>query len=214
MSRLEILTPSKAQLVVEDLYKNLERRIEASPPGLCPVDITRAFIEMCHSQTCGKCVPCRVGLLQLKHLLTDVLNGDATMETLDLIEETSKSIMETADCAIGYEAAHMVLAGLRGFKEDYLHHIEHGKCSYHITQPVPCVALCPAGVDIPGYIALIGEHRYADAINLIRQDNPFPTACAFICEHPCEEKCRRDLIPLSPLPISAVFSFHGSRKPQ
>ena len=91
MSRLEILAPTKAQLIVEDLYKNLERRITASPPGLCPVDITRAFIEMSHSQTCGKCVPCRVGLLQLKHMLTDVLNGDADMDTLDLIEDTAKS---------------------------------------------------------------------------------------------------------------------------
>ena len=56
----------------------------------------------------------------------------------------------------GYDS-HMVLAGLEGFREDYLHHIKTGKCSYTITQPVPCVALCPAGVDIPGYIALVGE---------------------------------------------------------
>lgn len=65
MSRLELFTPSKDQLMVESLYKNLEQRIVASPPGICPVDITRAFIEMCHAQTCGKCVPCRVGLHQL-----------------------------------------------------------------------------------------------------------------------------------------------------
>ena len=112
MSRLELPTPSKAQLVVEGLYKDLERRIEASPPGLCPVDISRAFLELCHAQTCGKCVPCRIGLLQLKHLITDVLNGKATMETLDLMERTARSIMETADCAIGYEAANMVYKGL------------------------------------------------------------------------------------------------------
>ena len=78
MSRLEIPTPGKAQLVIEGLYKDLERRIESSPPGLCPVDITRAFLELCHAQTCGKCVPCRIGLWQLKNLLTDVLNGEAT----------------------------------------------------------------------------------------------------------------------------------------
>ena len=105
MSRLEIPTPSKSQLVVEGLYKELEHRIEASPPGLCPVDITRAFLELCHAQTCGKCAPCRIGLLQLKHLITDVLNGEATMDTLDLMEETALSIMHSADCAIGYEAA-------------------------------------------------------------------------------------------------------------
>ena len=194
MSRLEILTPSKAQLVVEDLYKNLERRIEASPPGLCPVDITRAFIEMCHSQTCGKCVPCRVGLLQLKHLLTDVLNGDATMETLNLIEETSKSIMETADCAIGYEAARMVYRSITNCRQDYEEHVQNGRCTCMTTQPVPCVALCPAHVDIPGYIALVREGRYADAIRLIRKDNPFPCTCGFICEHPCEARCRRNMV--------------------
>ena len=59
MSRLEITAPDKAQLVIEGLYKDLERRIESSPPGLCPVDMTRAFLEMCHTHTCGMCaVPC------------------------------------------------------------------------------------------------------------------------------------------------------------
>lgn len=57
MSRLVIPTNSEAQNVVEGLYKDLERRIIASPPGLCPVDLTAAFLKMCHAQTCGKCVP-------------------------------------------------------------------------------------------------------------------------------------------------------------
>ena len=194
MSRLELPTPSKAQLVVEGLYKDLERRIEASPPGLCPVDISRAFLELCHAQTCGKCVPCRIGLSQLKHLITDVLNGEATMETLDLMERTARSIMETADCAIGYEAARMVYKGLIGYREDYEEHIRNGRCTCTYNQPVPCVALCPAHVDIPGYIALVREERYADAIRLIRKDNPFPTTCGFICEHPCEARCRRNMV--------------------
>ena len=194
MSRLEIPVPGKAQLAVEGLYKDLERRIESSPPGLCPVDITRAFLEMCHAQTCGKCVPCRVGLWQLKNLLTDVLNGTASMDTLDLLEDLSLSIMSSADCAIGYEAAHMVYKSLIGCREDYEEHIRQGRCTCQYSQPVPCVSLCPAHVDIPGYIALIGEERYADAIRLIRKDNPFPTTCGFICEHPCEARCRRNMV--------------------
>lgn len=194
MSRLKISTPDRAQLTVERLYKDLERHIVASPPGLCPVDLQLSFLKLCHAQTCGKCVPCRVGLLQLQNLLEQVLDGTATMYTLALIEETANNITDSADCAIGFEAAHMVLAGLQGCRDDYVYHIEHGKCSYSITQPVPCVALCPAGVDIPGYIALVGEERYADAVSLIRKDNPFPTACALICEHPCEARCRRNMI--------------------
>ncbi len=203
MSRLTIATPNKAQLTVERLYKDLERRIIASPPGLCPVDLQLSFLKMCHAQTCGKCVPCRVGLGQLAALLEDVLEGRATLKTLDLIKETAEDIADSADCAIGYEAARMVAAGLEGSREDYIHHIEHGKCSCHITQPVPCVALCPAGVDIPGYIALVKEGRYGDAVKLIRKDNPFPTACALICEHPCEARCRRSMID-SPINIRGL----------
>ena len=55
MSRLSIVTTSRAQTVVEGLYKDLERRIIASPPGLCPVDLTASFLKMCMAQTCGKC---------------------------------------------------------------------------------------------------------------------------------------------------------------
>ena len=194
MSRLELRTPNRTHIVMEELYKDLERRIESSPPGLCPVDMSRAFLELCHAQTCGKCVPCRIGLGQLNHFIKDVLDGNATMETLDTVEATALSIMESADCAIGYEAAHMVYKGLVGYRDDYIEHIRHGRCTCTYSQPVPCVALCPAHVDIPGYIALVGEGRYADAVRLIRKDNPFPTTCGFICEHPCELRCRRNMV--------------------
>lgn len=194
MSRLEIVSPNRAKIVMEGLYKDLERRIESSPPGLCPVDMSRAFLELCHAQTCGKCVPCRVGLGQLKNLITDVLDGNATLDTLKTIEDTSLSIMNSADCAIGYEAANMVYKGVIGYREDYIEHIVNGRCTCQYSQPVPCVALCPARVDIPGYIALVREGRYKDAIRLIRKDNPFPTTCGFICEHPCEARCRRNMM--------------------
>ena len=64
MSRLSMITQNSAQRTVEELYKDLERRIVASPPGLCPVDMAASFLKMCHAQSCGKCVPCRVGLGQ------------------------------------------------------------------------------------------------------------------------------------------------------
>jgi len=194
MSRLTTYSINEAQNIVEGLYKDLERRIIASPPGLCPVDLTSAFLKLCHAQTCGKCVPCRIGLKQLGYLLDDILDGKGTMETLELLEQTATSIYLSADCAIGSEAAQLVIKGLSGFREDYLEHILHHRCTSTLTQPVPCVALCPAGVDIPGYIALIKEYRYADAVSLIRKDNPFPVACAYICEHPCEARCRRNMV--------------------
>lgn len=194
MSRLELQEKSSSEKIIEELYNDLSRRISSGNLNVCPVDTTRAFIDMCHSQSCGKCVPCRVGLLQLKYLLTDVHDGVADKGTIDLIEEVSKSIYETADCAIGYEAAQMVYRSVRLCREDYEEHVKQKRCTCLTTQPVPCVSLCPANVDVPGYIALVREGRYNDAISLIRKDNPFPTTCAFICEHPCENRCRRNTI--------------------
>ena len=194
MSRLDIKTPSRAQTVVEGLYRDMERRIAASPPGLCPVDMSLSFLQLCHAQTCGKCVPCRIGLGQLTLLINQVLDGEATMETIAIIEKTAHSIVNTADCAIGRDAARLVVEGLEGFRDDYEEHVKHNRCLAGLQNPVPCVALCPAGVDIPGYMALVGEGRCADAVRLIRKDNPFPTACAYICEHPCEARCRRNMV--------------------
>ena len=194
MSRLDIKTPSRAQTVVEGLYRDMERRIAASPPGLGPVDMSLSFLQLCHAQTCGKCVPCRIGLGQLTLLINQVLDGEATMETIAIIEKTARSIVNTADCAIGRDAARLVVEGLEGFRDDYEEHVKHNRCLAGLQNPVPCVALCPAGVDIPGYMALVGEGRCADAVRLIRKDNPFPTACAYICEHPCEARCRRNMV--------------------
>ncbi len=215
MSRLAIITPNKAQTTVEKLYRDLERRIIASPPNLCPVDLAASFLKICRAQTCGKCVPCRIGLEQLENLLEDVLDHRATLETIDLIEKTANVIVQSADCAIGYEAADMVLKGVRGFREDYQAHVQTGRCTCTLNQPVPCVALCPAGVDIPGYIALVHEKKYADAVQLIRKDNPFPTACAFVCEHPCEARCRRNMIdaPLNIRGLKRVAVDHAGKVP-
>ena len=107
---------------------------------------------------------------------------------------TAQVIADSADCAIGYEAAHMVLKGVRGFREDYEEHVLHGRCICGLSHPVPCVSTCPAHVDIPGYVALIHEGRYQDAVRLIRKDNPFVSACAYVCEHPCEGQCRRRMV--------------------
>ena len=206
MSRLYIKAQTKAQAVVDELYRSIENRIAASPPGLCPVDMALNFLTLCHAQTCGKCVPCRIGLGQLAGMLRKVLDGTATDNTLALIESTAKVIVDTTDCAIGTQAARLVLLGLQGFRDDYEEHIKHHRCLGGLKTPVPCVALCPAGVDVPGYTALIREERYADAVRLIRKDNPFPTACAYICEHPCEARCRRKILD-DPMNIRGLKRF-------
>ncbi|MFR6057545.1 MAG: NAD(P)-binding protein [Evtepia gabavorous] len=118
---------------------------------------------------------------------------------------TAQSIVDSADCAIGFEAAQMVLDGYVAFQDDYLAHVTQGSCTANFKS-VPCVELCPAHVDVPGYISLVGEERYDDAIRLIRKDNPFPSVCGLVCEHPCETHCRRTIVD-SPLNIRGIKRF-------
>ncbi len=194
MSRLTIRTKDQAQETVEVLYKDLERRITASQPGLCPVELTASFLHMAHAQSCGKCVPCRVGLGRLEELVEQVLDHKANMRTIYEIEKTATLIFASADCAIGYEAARMALKGVRGFRDDFEEHVKTSRCKIKSKESVPCQTLCPAHVNVPGYISLIHEGRYEDAVSLIRLDNPFPSVCGLICEHPCEARCRRSMV--------------------
>lgn len=57
--------------------------------------------------------------------------------------------------------------------------------------PAPCHMACPAGIDIPSYLALVAQRRFAEALEVIREDNPFPWVCGLICPHPCEKACVR-----------------------
>ncbi len=194
MNRLELKTPAQLQATLEQLHAGMQRRLEASPPGLCPLETALNYLLLSKSQSCGKCVPCRIGLATMANLLEKLLDGEGNADTVRLLEETATAVSETADCAIGIEAANALLLSLRGFREDYLEHAATGHCIAATKEALPCRALCPADVDIPGYIALVREGRNADAVRLIRKDNPFPVACAYICEHPCESHCRRRMV--------------------
>ena len=194
LQKLTIVKETPAQKAVNSLYVEFYRRLNASPQGTCPVDLASAFVNLCHSQSCGKCTPCRIGLGKLKQIIDKILAGKGTEFDLTNLERNAAAIADSADCAIGYEAAAMVLEGVRGFREDYEEHAHNGRCICSLKQPVPCVTTCPAHVDIPGYIALVREGRFDDAVDLIRKDNPFPYSCAYVCEHPCERQCRRRLV--------------------
>ncbi|HHX10368.1 MAG TPA: FAD-dependent oxidoreductase [Firmicutes bacterium] len=194
MSRLTVYTPDDAEIVMERMVHEMERRLAAAPQGICPVDMALVFLRLCHAQTCGKCVPCRIGLGRLGDLLEDMLSGKGDDETIKLLEEVSESIVDTADCLIGSDAAAMVLRSVREFLTDYVSHIEEGYCLGTFAAPVPCISGCPAGVNVPGYIALIRAGRPQDSVKVIRRANPFPSACALVCEHPCESHCRRSML--------------------
>ena len=97
MSRLYIKSESQAQAVVDELYRSIENRIAASPPGLCPVDMALNFLNLCHAQTCGKCVPVpgRPGAAVFSMLQRRAGRQRHRENTLQLIEDTAQVVVDT-----------------------------------------------------------------------------------------------------------------------
>ncbi|MBQ5311181.1 MAG: glutamate synthase, partial [Oscillospiraceae bacterium] len=179
---------------IDTVLRKFRSRMSSYPPGMCPLVLYRSLLQISMNQTCGKCVPCRDGLVEVDRLLSEILSGDSDDTTLDRLEALCRMIARTADCAVGVVAANLVLDSLTEFADEYESHIKDHKCIENVTQTVPCITLCPAHVDVPGYVAYIHAEDYDGAIRKIREKNPFPTACAMVCEHPCERKCRRTII--------------------
>lgn len=206
MTRLVLTSEASSDALAEPVLGEFQRCIAAAPSGQCPISLQRTLVASSAAQTCGKCVPCRDGLPQLEKLLQKVEACEAEPSDLDRIRALAQVITDASDCAIGWMAGQSVLESLDRFKAEYASHIEKHTCAPAVHQTVPCETLCPAHVNIPGYIALTKVGDYAGAVGLIRCDNPFPTACAFVCEHPCEKRCRRQLID-APVNIRGIKRF-------
>lgn len=206
MTKLSVAVKGASDSGVSAELEAYARRISATPPGMCPVASQLTLLETGAAQTCGKCVPCRDGLPQLASLVRSILDCKATAADLDRARVLAEMIRDASDCAIGYEAAAQFLVGLKAHADEYASHIENRACTEGTEQKVPCEALCPAHVNVPAYIALVAAGDYAGAVNMVRKDNPLPTACALVCEYPCERRCRRGLLD-APINIRGIKKF-------
>ncbi len=94
----------------------------------CMVDVAKYFLEFLQDESCGKCVPCRVGVDRVLEIVTDITEGRGRLEQLDLLEELSETIAETSLCALGKTAPNPVLSTLKYFRKEYESHIRDGRC--------------------------------------------------------------------------------------
>jgi len=160
----------------------------------CMVDIAKFFLTFTQAESCGKCVPCRLGTKQMLDILEDITNGKGKLGDIDLLEDLAKDVIAGSLCALGGTAPNPVLTTIRYFRGEYEEHIKRHHCRAAVCKGLvaaPCSHTCPAGVDVPRYVRFIGNGRFAEAVAVVREKIPFPSVCGYICTHPCEAKCRR-----------------------
>ncbi|MBN1626277.1 MAG: 4Fe-4S binding protein [Deltaproteobacteria bacterium] len=139
----------------------------------CMVDVAKYFLTFLQDESCGKCVPCRLGIDRMLEIITDISEGRGKPEQIDLLEDLAETVSQTSLCALGKTAANPVLSTLRYFREEYDAHIRQKKCPAGVCQELItyfidpelcsgcgiCKRECPHG-------AITGERKQAHEIDL------------------------------------------------
>ncbi len=160
----------------------------------CAVDMARFFMDFVQDESCGKCTPCRAGTKRMLDILTDITQGRGKEGDIELLEQMGEIIKTASLCGLGQTAPNPVLSTIRYFRDEYEEHIREGKCRAVVCSALfksPCQHTCPAGMDVPAYVALVRAERFDDAYKVMLRTNPFPSVCGRVCDHKCQQKCRR-----------------------
>ncbi len=186
----------------------------------CMVEVARFFINFTQTESCGKCTPCRLGTRQMLEILTRITEGMGNDEDIDALLAIAKTVKECSLCGLGQTAPNPIISTIKYFREEYEAHIRERKCPAAVCEALmisPCQHTCPAGINIPKYVAYIADGDYKSAIETIRERNPFAAVCGRICHHPCEGRCRRGELD-EPVAIRTLKRFaadwyaeHGSK---
>jgi len=160
----------------------------------CMVDIAKYFLNFNQSESCGRCVPCRIGTKRMFEILDRISKGEGEEGDIELLLEMGQAMNDSALCGLGQTAPNPVLSTIRYFRDEYEAHICEKRCPTAVCEALvyaPCEHICPVNVDAVGYVALIADGKFGEALDLIRQRNPLAGVCGRVCVHPCETRCKR-----------------------
>jgi len=157
----------------------------------CMVDVAKYFLTFLQDESCGKCLPCRLGIDRMLEIITDITEGRGRPEQLDLLEELADTVSQTALCGLGKTAPNPVLTTLRYFRPEYEAHINEKKCPAGVCKALITYWIDPdkctgCGVCISGCVhgAITGEKKQAHVI-----DAQLCQKCGI-----CRSECKFDAI--------------------
>jgi NADH-quinone oxidoreductase subunit F len=163
----------------------------------CMVDVARYFVEFTNSESCGKCIPCRVGLNKCLRILNRITEGAGRMDHLERLDELSRYIRDCSLCGLGQTAPNPVLTTMRHFRQEFEDHLVSHRCVAGTCTELalsPCENSCPLHMNIPRFLQLYKEGQIEEAFESVILDNPLPGSTGRVCQHPCDERCRRTAV--------------------
>jgi formate dehydrogenase beta subunit len=175
-----------------------------------PVDMLYAYLMRVASESCGECIPCRLGTVRLCNVMERIVEGHGRKSDLEFIRFMVRHISATGKCDIGRTISKPVLDILDAYEESFIEVIEKkrdvkkGNYTHLIT--APCINACPSHLDIPGYIENTRMGNWQKAMEIVRNDCPMPGTIGRVCVRPCESNCRRGLLD-EPISIRAIKRF-------
>ncbi len=215
LSSESIDTPLNYEDLAEVLASFGSGSVHLPPEQSCVVLYARDTLLAYLDETKGVCErrERRGRLERILRLITEILEGMGTVQHLSTLENTCLELQDKNLCGTNRSGGSFVLSTLRHFHEEYLTHAREKKCpaaTCFRMISAPCQQACPAGIDIPSYLALVGHGKYEEAVELIRKDNPFVWTCGLICPAPCESVCVRAEMD-RPISIRAMKGFAASK---
>jgi formate dehydrogenase beta subunit len=164
-------------------------------PGVNVVDMCQAYIEAVQKESCGKCIPCRVGTRVLLTILNRITDGHGARGDLEKMEALGSLIRESSKCQVGQTGTIALLHCLQYFRDEFLRAIEEKKKvprgRYRAKTVAPCSNACPSHLDVPTYVEYIKESKFDESLDVIRNMTCLPGTLGRVCIRPCESSCRR-----------------------
>lgn len=159
------------------------------------VDMCARYAEAVQSVSCGKCFPCRVGTRIVSDALIRIASGAGHRDDLVRITDLATRIREGSKCSIGQTGMKPLLHALKHFPRAFSDAIDLKKPApagrYRFAVTAPCISVCPSSLDIPRYVEEIGEARFAESLETIRESICMAGTLGRVCVRPCESSCRR-----------------------
>jgi formate dehydrogenase beta subunit len=181
-------------------------------PEVDIIDLCRAYFEavLAHSKTCDKCNYCKTGWEEMLEVFEDIANGEATEEDLEFMQSAAEAIVSNAKCSIGKSGPTPLFDALKYFADDFSQAVsgekQITKGTYYSKLTAPCLDACPIHLDIPKYVELIKDAKFAESLTVIRERLPIAGIVGRVCFRPCEKHCRRGNLD-EPISIKALKRF-------